>query len=265
MNDDEAPVRAEAASAYLDGELDVAERASAAADPDTMALVDSFARVRDALSNVDPVPDDIRSAAISVALEQFDATQLAAAAMPARAPATVTSLHTRRLHAYRVLARVAVAAVIVGVGVAALKPSNGGQDLKSSATEVPAARVPQSGAPVLKTAADAATAGTAAPNVLATESAAMGPAVNNAEDLARYASSLARDTTAPAASSAPSGAYGAAVPAPATPPASCLTPSDMVLGPISVLGVPAFAVRDTSTGVVRAVAASDCRVLLTTP
>ncbi len=279
MNDDELSARAEVASAYLDGELDVAERASAAADPDTMALVDSFTTVRNSLSDLVPVSDEVRSSAISAALAQFDTVQHAVAAMPAREPAIITSLRTRRLRAYRVMARVAAALVIVGVGVAALKAaSNSGENLKSSAvgTQPPTALVPQSNSSASKNAADAATAGTAAGSVLATEGAAVVPAINNAQDLARYAASFARSaappaaTTAAAGTSAPYAASGGGVPGaatpgpvPAAPEAGCLGKSDVVLGPINVLGIPAFAVRDTSTGVVRAIAASDCRLLFT--
>ena len=101
----------------------------------------------------------------------------------------------------------------------------------------------------------------------------MVPAVNNAQDLARYASSVARDAGPPAATTAPAGTsvpFAASAPAtpgpfPATPEAGCLAATDVVLGPINVLGMPAFAVRDTATGVVRAIAASDCRLLFTTP
>ena len=131
MNDDELSARAETASAYLDGELDVAARASAARDPDTMALVDSFARVRESLTDVDPVPADVRASALAAALAQFDATQRAAAPMPAREPVLISALRMRRLRAYRVIAQVAAALVIVGVGVVALKAaSNSGEEQK---------------------------------------------------------------------------------------------------------------------------------------
>ena len=46
MNDEELPINAEMASAYLDNELDPAERASVSANPDVMSMVDSFSRVR---------------------------------------------------------------------------------------------------------------------------------------------------------------------------------------------------------------------------
>ena len=40
MNNDELPMRAEMASAYVDGELDAADRDAAAADPEAMAMAD---------------------------------------------------------------------------------------------------------------------------------------------------------------------------------------------------------------------------------
>lgn len=269
MNDDELPPRAEMASAYLDGELDTAERASVSADADAMAMVEAFAQVRSALGRLDPANDDIKASAISAALAQFDAVQLSTTRIPANVASTVTTLHRRRVRAYRVLTGLAAAAVVLVVAIAALNASKG-SDIKSSAsaTEPPAAADTQTGAPVLKAAS--APAGTAVPGP--TEAAPFVPAVNNSNDLARYAASLARDAAAPAATSAAaSGAYGGATPAASTPglatevpPATCLSPSDAVLGPISVLGTPAFAVRDTATGAVRAIAASNCQVLITT-
>jgi negative regulator of sigma E activity len=270
MNDDELPARAEMASAYLDGELDAAERVSVAADPETMAMVEAFAQVRGALGNVEVVDDDVKASAISAALAQFDAVQ-AAARIPAHA-GTVTSLRTRRTRSYRLLTGLAAAAVILVVAIAALNAPRGSDSKSSaSATQPPAGVDAQTGSPVLK-AAPGSAAAASAPEAIATEAAPLVPAVNNANDLARYAATFARDTAAPAATSAPAGVYGGAAPAastrgpaPATPPATCLSPADTVLGPISVLGTPAFAVRDTATGVVRAIAASNCQVLLTSP
>ena len=272
MNDDELPARAEVASAYLDGELDTAERATASADADTMAMVEAFAQVRNALGTFAPASDAVKASAISAALAQFDAVQLVAARIPARVASTVTSLRPRRMRAYRVLTGLAAAAVVLVVAIAALNASKGGDSKSSaSATQPPAAADAPTGSPVLKAAT--APAGTSAPGALATESAPVAPAINNANDLARYAASLARDTVAPAATSAAaSGAYGGASPAastpgpaPAVPPATCLSATDAVLGPISVLGAPAFAVRDTATGAVRAIAASNCHLLISTP
>jgi hypothetical protein len=272
MNDDELPTRAEVASAYLDGELDAAQRASVSADADTMAMVEAFTQVRNTLGSVKPADDDVKASAISAALAQFDAVQLAATRIPAHVATNVTSLHTRRMRAFRVLPGLAAAAVILVVAIAALNATKGGESKTSSAsaTQPPAAANAPAGSPVLKAAT--APAGTAASGVLATEGAPMVPAVNDANDLARYAASLARDTVAPAATSAAAGANGGASPAastpgaaPAVPPATCLSMTDAVLGPISVLGTPAFAIRDAATGAVRAIAASNCQVLIPAP
>jgi hypothetical protein len=274
MNDDDLPTRAEVASAYLAGELDAAERASVSGDAKALALVEAFTQVRNLLGDVAAVDDHVKASAISAALAQFDSAQLAATPVPARVTATVTSLHTRRTRVYRVFTSLAAAAVVLVVAIAALNSLKGSESKSSSsATEPPAAVDAQAGSPVLKAAADTASAaGTAAPGAVATELAPMVPAVNNANDLARYASTLARDIVAPAATTAAASAAGGAAPAattpgptPAVPPASCLSATDTVLGPISVLGAPAFAVRDTATGAVRAIAASTCQVLLTTP
>ena len=275
MNDDDLPTRAEVASAYLDGELDAAERASVSADAEALALVETFTQLRNLLGDVTAVADPVRASAISAALAQYDSVQLAATQVPAHVVATVTSLHTHRTRVYRVFTRVAAAAVILVVAIAALNASRGSDSkTSSSATEPPAAVDAQAGSPVLKAATDtaAAAAGTAAPGALPTEAAPMVPAVNTANDLARYASTLARAPVGPGATSAAVGAYGGAAPAattpgpaPAVPPAMCLSATDTLLGPISVLGAPAFAVRDTATGAVRAIAASNCQVLLTTP
>jgi hypothetical protein len=274
MNEDDLPTRAEVASAYLDGELDAAERVSVSSDAETVALVEAFTHVRTRLCDVAAVDDAVKASAISAALAQYDSAQLAATPLPAHVAATVTSLHGRRTRVYRVFASLAAAAVILVVAIAALNASRGSDSkTSSSATQPPAAVDAQADTPTLKAAPNTgAAAGTAAPGAVATEAAPMVPAVNNANDLARYASSLARDVVAPAATTAAAGAYGGAPPAattpgptPAVPPATCLSSSDTVLGPISVLGAPAFAVRDTATGAVRAIAASNCQVLLTTP
>ena len=274
MNDDDLPTRAEVASAYLDGELDAAERASVSADVETVAVVEAFAQVRNLLGDVEPVDDAVKASAIAAALAQYDSAQLAATQLPAHVAATVRSLHARRTRVYRVFTGLAAAAVILVVAIAALNASRGSDSkTSSSATQLPSAVDAQAHTPVLKAAPNTgAAAGTAAPGAVATELAPMVPAVNNANDLARYASSLARDVVAPAATTAAAGAYGGAPPAattpaptPAVPPATCLSATDIVLGPISVLGAPAFAVRDTATGAVRAIAASNCQVLLTTP
>jgi negative regulator of sigma E activity len=281
MNDDELQMRAETASAYLDGELDASERTSAAADPDTMSLVDSFARVRALIGDVSPAGEATRSAAIAAALAEFDSRRSATPVVAAAAVAPVTSLHTRRMRAYRVLTGVAAAAAIVGViAVAALNSTS--EDSKSSSAsensapsnaepaesaQVPAFKVGATEAASADTVgvlAAAATAAAAGGSPAADSAATAIPAIDSRAALAQYAADLTR-----IASGLPAGTFApqpAALPttiaaAFSTPP--CLTSNDVVLGAITVLGTPAFAIRDTSTGAVRAIDALDCRVFFT--
>jgi hypothetical protein len=279
MNDEELPINDELASAYLDGELDPTERAVAAADPEVMATVESFARVRAALSDVAPVDGSAKDAAFSAALAEFDALHVAATA--AAPVATVTSLQSRR-RAYRALTSVAAAVAILAIGVAAINSTRGGDNKSSSGVErnaAPAGTIAPSAVdtPTLKaTAATAAAAGTAAPP--AAESAA--------------AASQADDATAGATTAAPppvdtkdalieyaAGIEGVAAPSPqsptttvpadtsfGSPPVACLTSHQRVLGgPITVNGVLAYAVRDTSDGALQAISAINCAVLLEVP
>ena len=73
MSDDQLPDRAELASAYLDGELEADQRAVVENDPDAMAMVESFARIRTELNAFQPADDAVRSAALAAALADFDA------------------------------------------------------------------------------------------------------------------------------------------------------------------------------------------------
>src|SRR3954469_21627487 len=138
MSDDQLPTRAELASAYLDGELEADQRATVESDPDAMAMVESFARVRAELSTSQPVDDAGRSAAVAAALAAFEARRNviddpAAATVPTSGQAVVTPLHSRRARGYRVLAGVAAAAVVAIVGIAAINANNGNDDNTFSA------------------------------------------------------------------------------------------------------------------------------------
>jgi hypothetical protein len=254
MNDDDVSVRAEAASAYLDGELDAAERASVASDPETMAVVESFTRLRQALGEPGPVADDVRAAALSAALAQFDVRQTIGVTA-----AKVTRLHPRWQRANRVLGGVAAAAVIALIGIALV--NNKGTDMKSSASATLAAAddatppqiematgsaAPAGGATGATTAAAATVAGL--PAASSKMAVADLPAINSEAELAQYASSFVDATTsqAPVFSASPPGTEMVRVPA--LPPASCLASTDTVLGPISVFGAPAWAVRDCRSG-----------------
>ena len=278
MNDEDLPINDELASAYLDDELDPAERATASADPEVMATVESFARVRSALGEVGPVDGSAKNAALAAALAEFDARQIAStAAAPA---AAVTSLQSRR-RVFRALTSVAAAVAILAIGIAAINGGRGNDDKTSSAVRVESAPTdtiaPAAEAPGLKVAADTgAAAGTAAPaaaNTVAAASVAGGttadataappPPIDTNAALVAYAARIERiasptpqspTTTVPA-----EGVFGAA-------PVPCLTPHQVVLGdPITVNGTSAFAVRDTSNGALQAIDATNCTVLLEVP
>ncbi len=268
MNDD-LPMNAEMASAYLDGELDAADRATAAADPDTMALVDSFAQISTALGEIGPVDGSTRTAAMAAALAEFDAIHGAPAATPAGAPASasVTSLQSRRLRRYRLITGAAAAAVAVVVGVAALNASRDADESLSSATEIPAAADAAAELPTEKSTDTAAVEQTtaAAGAVFADSATAVPPEIGDKAALAQYASDLdAARSSLPALSSttasppvaAPELSAAAAIALP-----DCLVANQIVLGPITFQGTPAFAIRDSVDGTVQAIDAVDCRVL----
>jgi SWI/SNF-related matrix-associated actin-dependent regulator 1 of chromatin subfamily A len=280
MSNDELPLSAEVASAYLDGELDATERAAASADPDVMADVESFTRVRAALGEIDPVVASTKTAAIAAALAEFDAIHAAAEV----AATNVVSLQSRRMRSYRVLSGVAAVLVVGAVVVTALNASGGDEkDSASSATEIPAASPAElpsikiAGPTEAATAATDAPAATAAPaatvagssdrGVAADSGAAAVPVIDTTEALKEFAASVESASTT-TVSSEPLDAeapppYGN--PAPAAggyAPAACIRSDQVVLGSILFQGSPAFAVRDTASGALQAVDAADCRVLI---
>ncbi|MEP7115583.1 MAG: hypothetical protein ABI862_20125 [Ilumatobacteraceae bacterium] len=271
MSNEDLPLNAELASAYLDDELDETARASAGADPDVIVTIDSFAQVRAILGEVGPGVASTKTAAIAAALAEFDAIHRAS---PAAAVATVTSLQSRRLRVYRVMTGVAAAAIVGVVAIAAIG-STGGDDAKSSSgTELSAAA--PSEIPDLKSATDNATAAagaTAASGAgLSTESAAADvPAIDTPEALQQFAADIdsARTSTAapspadtasppPIAAQAPAAGDVFASPA-------CLTSDQVVLGSVFSLGRSATVVRDTSSGVLQTLDDADCKVLVEYP
>lgn len=283
MNDDELPMRAETASAYLDGDIDAAERPSVEADAETMALVESFSLVRSTLAAVEPVSDDVKSAAIAAALAEFDAIHASGPAAVVAPAATITALRTRRFSAYRLVTGFAAAAVVAVIALAVLN-STGSDDTSSSGTAAPAiAGASTNDLPALKVADTSAAAGTiAAPSAAAgafpagtaaaagaaadsTTSALVIPEIDDAAALRDFAAAARTRFNSPA----PTGAGGSATTQSQQPeftsisPPACLPANDLVLGPITVAGAPAFAVSNTTNGVVQAIDAGDCRVYLT--
>jgi hypothetical protein len=289
MSNEELPLSAEVASAYLDGELDATERAAASADPAVMAEVESFARVRAALGEVDPVVASTKTAAIAAALAEFDAihaipeSPMTPALAPegthvAAAATNVVSLQSRRMRAYRVLAGVAAAAVVGVVAVAALN-TNGGSDreVSSSATEIQAATPSELPSTKAAGAIEAATEATEAPaatmaaaaeddsGVAADSAAAAVPVIETKQELQEFAAGVESSRTStessqPLSAEAPP-QYGSPSPGGYAPP-SCLSSDQVVLGPILFQGADAVAVRDTATGALQAVDAVDCHVLI---
>jgi hypothetical protein len=281
MSNDERPLNAEMASAYLDGELDATERAAAEADPAVMAEVDSFARVRATLGQIEPVVASTKTAAIAAALAEFDAIHATpanpiAAAMSrddahVAAGTNVVSLQSRRIRTYRVLSRVAAVVVVGAVVVTAINASRGDDtETASLATEIPA-ELPQTKAAGAIEAATEATAAPAATEAAASaagaadSAAAAVPVIETATALREFAAGvesaptttvsqpLSDEASPPYANPAP-GSYA---------PVTCLSSEQVLLGSILFQGTPAFAVRDTATGDLQAVDAGDCHVLLT--
>ncbi|MEO8267993.1 MAG: hypothetical protein ABI706_21020 [Ilumatobacteraceae bacterium] len=265
MINEDLPHSAESASAFLDGELAASERAAAGADPEIMATVESFTRVRAVLSDVEPVADGTKASAIAAALAEFNVLRAPASrtATPAAA-ATVISLQSRRLRVYRVVMGVAAAAVVV-VAIAALG-SIRGEDAKSSssATQPPAAEA----LPQLKVAATAAAAAGGAPSAQSSEASL--PTVDSPAELQEFAASAASGDLAAATSPARAGTAAPAVaqPSPSDGPfsqAACINSDQVVLGDISYQGTPAYAVRNITTGALQALDATDCHVLVEAP
>ena len=161
MSNEDLPQSAELASAYLDGELDGPQRAAANSDPDVVAAIDSFTRVRTQLGEGVPVDPATRDSAITAALAVFDAMHATSSPeeVPAAAAAApVVSLQSRRHRAYRIVSGAAAAAIVGVVAIAALNSadsSNDRQDAATFATEAPV--IAEADAPDLKSvAADAA-------------------------------------------------------------------------------------------------------------
>jgi hypothetical protein len=275
MSNEDLPQSAEMASAYLDGELQAPERVTAAADPEVMATADSFARVRAALSQVDPVDAGTKETAIAAALAEFDTLRGASSAttVPA-ATATVTSLQSRRMRTYRVLTGVAAAALIGVVAVAAIN-SSGGNDADLSSSAATASPAEEPGLKVAAADTESAPAVTDSPVAGAAEPADAGsgadtiPAIETREALTQYAASveIAATTAAPAPQSPGTAAPSATVAAGGNDDAavSCLSPDLFVLGPILYQGTPALVVRDIASGALQAIADTDCRLLVEVP
>ena len=121
------------AAAYLDGHATPEERARVEASPQLMAIVATFAQVRDGLTDVPPAPVGPRERGVAAALAEFDRLQAATPVAPT-AP-NVVPMRSRRWG--KVLTVAAGLALVGVVGVAALG-SMGGSDQDSSSAVDPA-------------------------------------------------------------------------------------------------------------------------------
>lgn len=155
----------ELASAYLDGELDHADRIRAQADPVVMALVADLQALQEAVDDAPPADPAVRTRAIAAALAEFDAATTgsptgAHRAGPARRPGAATRWT-------RPLTLAAAAVAIVAVGVVAVQGRDRGADdfvaSTASSEQIGAAAAPagdtersvDAGADVLMESADA--------------------------------------------------------------------------------------------------------------
>ena len=148
MNDEELPINDELASAYLDDELDAAERATASADPEVMATVESFARVRVGAQRDRACRRQRQERRAGRRARRVRRRRTAGTA--AAPVATVTSLQSRR-RVYRAFTGVAAAVAILAIGVAAINGGRGsGDNKRRSAVHVESAPAAPSRLPRLR-------------------------------------------------------------------------------------------------------------------
>ena len=128
------------ASAYVDDDLDPAERARAEADTEVMDEVTRLRAVRDALRDLDPPSAAGRDRAIAAALAAFDATPA-----PVAPP---VPLQPRRAW-WGGVAAAAAALVVVVAGAVALRDADDGDSGADSAAELaPAAAATEAAATI---------------------------------------------------------------------------------------------------------------------
>jgi cytoskeletal protein RodZ len=253
------------ASAALDGDPAAARRAD-------RALVVAMRAVRDELADVPPAPDEVRQRAIAAALGEFGA-----------APVSLDHRRSRR-HRQRWLGA-AAAAVVVLLGVAAVTTLSG-DDAEDSASEAVATAVADAESTDAVLAAETETASeatdaratSAAAAEDASETTAAGatgggdgfpidgpadvlPILQSPADLVTYAAELT-PVTVPAAAAPDAGAASTTAVHVTVLGSSCDLQGLAVLGEVSYQGRPAFAVRDTASGELRAIAVADCTVLV---
>lgn len=253
MNDDQLLL----ASAYLDGDVDAAERARAEADPEVMAEVDRLRSVQTALRDVG-APDPLRrEQALDAALAAF-ADEPAPAAVPPPPPVPLPRRQQRSWWG-GVLAA-AAALVVVVAGVVVLRGAGGGggndDDSASFATDSDELRL---------TAEDTAGADTGAAAPAAPDGADQGdaesqsaPAATESADGTTAAGSLLADRGPDLATPDDLAAFAAGTPATSLQPPSCQLPGAFI-GPATYDGTPVEVFVDATT--VTAVDAATCVVV----
>ncbi len=292
MNDDAHSPELELASAYLDDDVDEVQRAQVEASPELMALVASFRRLQTGLRDTPPADSAARDTAVLAALAEFDVLRAPPAAALVSAPATGTVVPLqRRTRFSRVMMSAAAALLIGGVGVVAINSFSGSSNDQSSTADPAAKEFADTPSTPAGDAAGGSTGGATPQTINAINGAASAvPALDEPQDLLAFAAapapdtiSAASETTAGALQTTVAGAAEAtaaastetstgtadAVIAPTargvTPSFSfpCpLEPTEVVVVEITWKGVPAVAVRDTVSGVIKALDAQ-CTVLAT--
>jgi hypothetical protein len=177
------------ANAYVDDDLDAAERARAEADDEVMAEVARLRATVAALRDVEPPDPARRAAALAAAMRAAERPTPVAPPVP---------LRPRRTWAAAGIAAALVAVVIGGAVV--LRATPGGDDDDSTSLEVRSAAQPES-------AADRSSAGAAATTVPTATTAASATADQSANEQAGSATTaaggLVPTTTVPARNAAP--------------------------------------------------------------
>lgn len=258
MTDDALSPDLEAASAYLDGVDDTAQRARVDSSPELLALVSSLRGIAATVASPASASADHRDAAVAAALAEFDRLQ--------RVAPHVVPIPSR-LRWSRVLTAAAAALIIGAAAIAAI--NNGHNDASSTSPGEKAA----GGA----TQPPAQSAVAASSTIGAIDSAANAlPVLNTPADLRGLQSplpptagttfgvgtdSVAGDYTGAAKGGGTAGAPGVASAGQNAFAFNCpLGAGKVLVGEILWQGTPAAAVRDTVSGVTQAID-PQCNVL----
>ena len=242
------------ASAYLDGDVTVVERARVDASPELLALVASMRDTSAMIADLPASSATARETGIAAALAEFDSL---ANGKPVSA-GNVVSLADRRRWPTTVLTTAAAVVLIGVVAISVLRSSSDGKsDTAASATESKRSET---------VVADDASGGAQPANAsdeVVLQSVASPLEINDPQELltltlaAATADSSPADTTAGGAETAPAperfNSYNVDA-------LACLTETQVFLADIYYRGMLAIAARDTVTGVTEAID-GNCTVL----